>query len=144
MQQPVPNEAPHEPPATETAPSNVEATPPPAEQASPSGSAELSPSAPPNPTAEAAEKPTEKTETPTKPSTPPKPQLVKKGRAISARGAALLNQDGEFVTYRKKCLKCGFDNTSTNRMPIRNGTTRTTFFCPKCRKLQPVEIQGVK
>jgi hypothetical protein len=71
---------------------------------------------------------------------PPAP--VRKGRAIGARGAILLGQDGVSVRYRKKCIKCGFEDPATNRMPIKNGTTRTSFFCRQCRKLQPVEIQG--
>jgi hypothetical protein len=27
-------------------------------------------------------------------------------------------------------------------MVIRNGTTRLGFYCPKCRKLHPVELSG--
>jgi hypothetical protein len=76
---------------------------------------------------------------------PPRAQLnqPKKGRAVAAKGAVLISQDGQTVQYRKKCCKCGHEDASKNRMPIRHGLTRATFFCPKCRKLGPVEIQGM-
>jgi hypothetical protein len=67
----------------------------------------------------------------------------KKGRALSANGAVIVSQDGYTVYFRKKCTKCGFEDLSKSRMPIRSGTTRTGFFCPKCRKLRQVEILGV-
>jgi RNA polymerase subunit RPABC4/transcription elongation factor Spt4 len=66
----------------------------------------------------------------------------KKGHATAIRGAVLVSQDGMRVTYRKKCPKCGSEDASKNSMPIRNGITRANFFCRKCRKLMPVEIQG--
>ena len=69
----------------------------------------------------------------------PKP---KKGHATAVRGAVLISQDGMRVVYRKKCPKCGSEDASKNSMPIRNGITRANFFCRKCRKLMPVEIQG--
>jgi GYF domain 2 len=67
----------------------------------------------------------------------------KKGRALSANGAVIVSQDGYTVYFRKKCTKCGYEDLSKSRMPIRSGTTRTGFFCPKCRKLRQVEILGV-
>jgi hypothetical protein len=70
---------------------------------------------------------------------PPK----KKGRAVGAKGAVLVSQDGQIVQYRKKCLKCGHDDPVKNTMPIRNGVTRSSFFCPKCRKAGAVEIHCV-
>jgi len=73
------------------------------------------------------------------PDAPPKP---KKGHAVALRGAVVVSQDGTSVQYRKKCSKCGHEDASKNRMPIRNGITRVNFFCPKCRKMLPVEIQG--
>jgi hypothetical protein len=84
--------------------------------------------------------PSEPAQAEKKPAPPPMP--VRKGRAIAAKGAIIVGQDGTSVRYRKKCIKCGYEENSTNRMPIRNGTTRVTFFCRQCRKLQPVEIQG--
>jgi hypothetical protein len=76
------------------------------------------------------------------PHKPGQPLTEKKGRATVLRGAVICNQDGTSVYFRKKCVKCGFEETGRSRMPIRNGIARTTFFCPKCRKAQPVEIQG--
>jgi hypothetical protein len=67
---------------------------------------------------------------------------AKKGRATAVRGVIIVSQDGRDVRYRKKCTKCGQEDSSTSRMPIRHGTTRMGFFCPKCRKLMQVEIQG--
>jgi hypothetical protein len=78
---------------------------------------------------------------PPRPLTPSPPK--KKGRAIGAKGATLLSQDGHVVQYRKKCLKCGHEDASKNTMPIRIGVTRVSFFCPKCRKAGPVEIHCV-
>src|SRR5439155_26642043 len=81
------------------------------------------------------------------PSPPPRsPQISqpKKGRAVAVKGAILISQDGHAVQYRKKCCQCGHEDASKNRMPIRHGVTRASFFCPKCRKLSPVEIQGMK
>ena len=62
---------------------------------------------------------------------------------MAIKGAVLISQDGQAVQYRKKCCKCGHENASKNRMPIRHGLTRASFFCPKCRKLSPVLIQGM-
>jgi hypothetical protein len=79
------------------------------------------------------------------PPPPPKPTRTtqeRKGRATALRGAIISSQDGTTVYFRKKCIKCGFEETGRNRMPIRNGVTRSTYFCPKCRKVRPVEIQG--
>jgi GYF domain 2 len=76
------------------------------------------------------------------PEKPPRPVLERKGRATAIRGAIIASQDGTTVYYRKKCIKCGFEETGRNRLPIRNGVTRSTYFCPKCRKVRPVEIQG--
>jgi hypothetical protein len=67
----------------------------------------------------------------------------KRGRATALRGAVIAGQDGESVYFRKKCIKCGHEETGRSRLPIRNGVTRSTYFCPKCRKVFPVEIQGM-
>jgi hypothetical protein len=75
------------------------------------------------------------------PSSPKK--LVKKGRATAVKGAILISQDGEVVQYRKKCLKCGYENTTRSSMPIRNVVSTASFFCPKCRKSGAVVIRGV-
>ncbi len=78
----------------------------------------------------------------------PKPPALKvqtkpKGRAISAKGAILMSQNGVTVQFQTKCTECGYLDPSKSTMPIRAGTSRTTFFCRKCRKLRHVEIQGI-
>jgi hypothetical protein len=93
--------------------------------------------------------PADGTETaaPEEPATPPpeqrpKPEERKKYRAVALKGANIVGQDGEVVYFNRKCVKCGHQETGRSRMPIRPGTTRATFFCPKCRKPRPIEIQG--
>ncbi len=73
----------------------------------------------------------------------PEKKPVKKGRATGVRGVVIVSQDGERVNYRNKCVTCGYENTSRSSMLIRRGVTRTQFFCPKCRKLGEVAIQGI-
>jgi len=73
----------------------------------------------------------------------PQPEVAKKRRVIGVKGGVLSSQDGEVVKYRKVCLKCKYADTSMTTMRIRSGTTRVNFFCPKCRKSQQCEIQGV-
>jgi GYF domain 2 len=68
---------------------------------------------------------------------------TKKGRAMAVRGAVIVSQDGTMVFFRKKCTQCGHEETGRNRLPIRNGVMRAGYFCPKCRKVRPVEIQGM-
>jgi hypothetical protein len=63
-------------------------------------------------------------------------------RVVQTSGAIILSQDGKDVRFRKKCVKCGQEDRSRTTMPIRPGTMRVGFFCPKCRKLQPVLIQS--
>jgi hypothetical protein len=73
---------------------------------------------------------------------PPPPPVVRKLRATAVRGASIVSQDGTSVYFRKKCTECGTEETGRSRLPIRPGVTRTTYFCRKCRKLRPVEIQA--
>ena len=70
------------------------------------------------------------------------PAPTRKARAMAGRGAVIVSQDGHAVQFRKKCISCGFVDASKNRMIIRNGTTRFSYYCPKCRRLHPVEIMG--
>ncbi|HEV3204840.1 MAG TPA: DUF4339 domain-containing protein [Gemmataceae bacterium] len=70
-------------------------------------------------------------------------QSAKKGRAVGVKGAVIISQDGERVQYRKKCIKCGYEDASKSTLPIRNGITRGRFFCPKCRRAGEVIIQGI-
>jgi hypothetical protein len=67
----------------------------------------------------------------------------RKARATAGRGVVIVGQDGTSVKYRKKCTACGFEDSSWRTMPIARGTTRLSFFCPKCRKKRDGEIHGV-
>ena len=68
--------------------------------------------------------------------------VVRKRRAIALKGAIITSQDGEYVQYRKKCVDCGHEDSGKSSMRIGQGVTRATFFCPKCRKLRAVELNG--
>jgi hypothetical protein len=86
---------------------------------------------------ERATEPAPKPPAPIRTSTRPRP-----GRAVALKGAIIMGQDGVTVNYRKKCTKCGYEDQARQRMAIHNGVTRTHFFCPKCKRGRPVEIQG--
>jgi hypothetical protein len=73
----------------------------------------------------------------------PQPEQPRKRRAVGLRGAVIVSQDGYTVQYRKKCSQCGCEDACRSTMPIATGTTRTHFFCPKCRKSRDVQIQGI-
>jgi hypothetical protein len=68
---------------------------------------------------------------------------TRKARASVITGAVIVRVEATTVVYRKKCASCGHEDASQCRIPIRNGVTRLTFFCPKCRKPRPVQIQCV-
>ncbi len=70
-------------------------------------------------------------------------QQPKKKRVISVKGGVISSQDGEVMRLRKKCLRCGYQDTSLTTIRIRSGITAMTFFCPKCKKSQHGEVQGV-
>lgn len=63
-------------------------------------------------------------------------------RAVAGPGAIISGQDGKTVRYTKKCTKCGKLDRSVSTATIVPGTMRSGFFCPKCRRRMPVEIQG--
>ena len=68
---------------------------------------------------------------------------VRPRRVTSVKGAIILSQDGKDARIRKKCIKCGTEDRSRTTLKILPGTSRTTFFCPNCRRVYPVEITGV-
>jgi hypothetical protein len=68
---------------------------------------------------------------------------VRKRRVVGIKGAILLGQDGSDARILKKCIKCGTEDRNRSTLKIFPGTSRTTFFCPNCRRVYPVEIQGV-
>jgi hypothetical protein len=55
----------------------------------------------------------------------------------------IVGQDGTNVKYRMKCTGCGYEDTSWKTVAITRGTTRLSFFCPKCRRRRDGEIHGV-
>ena len=65
-----------------------------------------------------------------------------RARAVAGKGAVIVGQDGTTVKYRMQCTTCGCEDRSWRTMPITRGTTRVTFFCPKCRRARAVEIHG--
>lgn len=67
----------------------------------------------------------------------------RKKRAVGVKGVVILTQDGEVVRYRKKCDKCGAEDSCTRAVTIKSGPAIDRFFCPHCRKLGRVEIRGV-
>jgi hypothetical protein len=55
----------------------------------------------------------------------------------------IVGQDGTNVKYRMKCTGCGYEDTGGKTVAITRGTTRLSFFCPKCRRRRDGEIHGV-
>jgi hypothetical protein len=68
---------------------------------------------------------------------------TRKRRVTASKGAIITAQDGKEVRFRKKCVTCGTEDRGKSMMPLRPGTTRTSFFCPSCRRLKPVEITAM-
>jgi hypothetical protein len=80
---------------------------------------------------------------PAKANPPPAPSKPRERRVLSVKGGILASQNGQAVKFRKRCLRCGYADTSMTTMPIRPGVTRVNFYCPKCKKSQQTEVQGV-
>jgi GYF domain 2 len=72
-----------------------------------------------------------------------KPPAVKVKRAIVECGAIIVSQDGERVRFRKKCVRCSFEESCNTVMRLMPGLNRQSFFCPKCRKLAEIMIRAV-
>jgi hypothetical protein len=73
----------------------------------------------------------------------PEQEEVKKRRVPGVVGVVFTSKGGLVVKYGKKCLKCGYADTKLTTTPIQRGIRRTNFICPRCKKSQRVEIQGV-
>ncbi len=73
----------------------------------------------------------------------PKPPVVKAKRAVVESGAILVSQDGERVRFRKKCVRCGFEESCNSVMRLMPGVNRQLFFCPKCRKQVGISIRAI-
>src|SRR5260370_14353431 len=71
---------------------------------------------------------------PAKAPPPPAKEKERKGIVMGATAAIVLGQDGRTVQIRKKCRKCGHEDTTRTPLPIRNGPCRCIFFCPHSHK----------
>lgn len=69
---------------------------------------------------------------------------VGKARAVAGKGAVIVGQDGTTVKFRMKCTTCGHEDNSWRAIPITRGTTRSSFYCPKCRKRRDCEVHGYR
>jgi hypothetical protein len=72
-----------------------------------------------------------------------RPAPARAARATAGKGAVIIGQDGKTVKYRGKCATCGKEDSSWKSVAIPRGTARYSFFCPKCRKRQEVELNGI-
>jgi GYF domain 2 len=72
-----------------------------------------------------------------------RPAPTRAARATAGKGAVIIGQDGKTVKYRGRCSTCGKEDSSWKSVAIPRGTARFSFFCPKCRKRQEVEIYGI-
>jgi hypothetical protein len=72
-----------------------------------------------------------------------RPPPAKAARAVAGKGTVIVGQDGKTVKYRMKCVTCGKEDSSWKSISIPRGLARSSFFCPKCRKRQEVEIHGI-
>jgi hypothetical protein len=80
------------------------------------------------------------------PSTPGggrRPEPVRKARAVSGKGTTVVGQDGTYARVRKKCDKCGQEDSSVATVRIKSGNNKLFFFCRKCKKQREVTFQGI-
>lgn len=75
---------------------------------------------------------------PLDPGTTTQPE-ARKWRVVRMKGGVILSQDGGVLRYRKKCPTCAYEDRSVVYLPLQGGVCRSNFFCPRCRKNQPVE-----
>ncbi|CAN5249514.1 hypothetical protein BH10PLA2_BH10PLA2_09140 [soil metagenome] len=73
--------------------------------------------------------------------TKPRVVIVRVKRAQADSGAILISQDGERVRFRKKCIRCAYEDTVTSVLRMMPGINRQQFFCPKCRKQVAITIR---
>lgn len=101
------------------------------------------------PAAETADPPAEADQPAPAPVAPPAPARPRneppkrEKRVVAIKGGIVASQDGVTVRFRKKCTKCGYEDQARTSAVIRIGSTRISFFCPKCRKARQVELTGI-
>jgi GYF domain 2 len=71
-----------------------------------------------------------------------RPKLKTRATATAVKGATIVSQDGVDARYRMMCSKCGHADSSCRTIKIMPRTTKSGFFCPKCKKRREVVIQG--
>jgi uncharacterized protein YxeA len=62
---------------------------------------------------------------------------------VALQGAVIVKQDGtENYVYCRKCESCGYieSNMKCNAYASPHATSSSGFYCPKCKKLQNIEI----
>lgn len=114
-----------------------------AEVAAPSDPAGLGPQEPDPPATPMAGEPPPADTAPAAPAAARPAASTRTARATAGKGAVIIGQDGKSVKYRGKCTICGKEDSSWKSVAIPRGTARYSFFCPKCRKRQEVEIYGI-
>jgi hypothetical protein len=72
----------------------------------------------------------------------PQQKPPRKATAVGVSGVQIIGQDGINVQFKKKCTVCGSEDRSRTSLPIRSGSIRVSFLCPKCKKLRDGEIRG--
>jgi len=63
---------------------------------------------------------------------------------VALRGAVIIREQNGRLEYRYKCETCGAvqPGTVSTGSVARNVTSRTSFYCTRCKKNQPVELTG--
>ena len=51
------------------------------------------------------------------------------------------NSDTGSCTYRKKCESCGNLQPGTTSTYLTSGTMNSSFYCPKCKQTQKIQIE---
>ena len=74
--------------------------------------------------------------------TKPRPKPNVRAVATAVKGADIVGQDGVEARYRMKCTECGHKDSSCRTIKIVPKTTKSGFFCPKCKKRREVIILG--
>ena len=69
-------------------------------------------------------------------------QPARRITATAGKGAIIMGQDGTQVKFKKQCTTCQHMDSSSTTLKITNGSMRSMFFCPKCRKRREVELRG--
>jgi hypothetical protein len=64
-------------------------------------------------------------------------------RGIGLCGVVIVQDDGNFVTWRKKCENCGHVEPGTSRFAHTSGILSGSFRCSRCGNMQDTKIEAV-